>query len=308
MLESSPPHPSDVCGVLVTFNPSRELGSNIDNLSSMIPHVIVVDNNSQVKNVRWIESIRSRRIEMIRNPQNLGVAAALNQGLQRAIDLGYSWALTLDQDSHPAADMVERLCAAHQQAHDPNCIVILAPRIVNRGLDKPTYYLRKRFGPFYERVYCDTGILESVSTVITSGSMINLKVFLELGGYREDFFMDHVDTEFCLRALKRGYKINVACEARLDHTLGQRREVRVLGLRLYPTFHPPQRWYTISRNRLVMMRMYALSFPHWFTYEIVASFYTLARMLLAEDNRREKLRAIWRGLLDGLRGRMGQGS
>jgi rhamnosyltransferase len=307
MIENALPHPSTVCGVIVSYNPSQEIGDEIDSLSGMIPQVIVVDNNSKPESLRWIESIKSGQVEIIRSPRNLGVAAALNLGLQRTLDLGYNWALTLDQDSQPAADMVARLCDAYQQAKDPDRIAILAPRIFNRGLDKPTYYLRPRFGPFYERAYCDTGILDSVSTVISSGSMINLKVFQTLGGYREDFFIDFVDTEFCLRARKCGYKITVACEARLEHALGQRREVRVIGLRLYPTFHSPQRWYTISRNRVVMIRTYALYFPHWFTYEIVASFYTLARMLLAEDDRLRKLRAAWRGFRDGLRGEMGRG-
>jgi len=307
MFESKPPHPSGVCGILVTYNPSKELGSNIASLSSMVPHVIIVDNNSVPEKLRWIGSIKSKRIEIFRNPRNLGIAAALNQGLRRAIELGYSWGITLDQDSRPAAGMVAQLCDAYAQTKDPERIAILAPRIFNRGLDKPTYYLRPRFGPFYERAYCDTGILESVSTVITSGSMLDLRIFQKLGGYREDFFMDFVDTEYCLRVLKSGYKIAVACEARLEHALGQRREVRVFGLRFYPTFHPPQRWYTISRNRIVMLRTYALRFPHWFTYEIVASLYTLARMLLAEDDRLAKLRAVWRGILDGLRGKIGQG-
>ncbi|MEJ2552338.1 MAG: glycosyltransferase family 2 protein [Anaerolineales bacterium] len=306
MFESKPPHPSGVCGILVTYDPSKELASNIASLSSMVPHVIIVDNNSVPEKLHWIDSNKSKRIEIYRNPQNLGIAAALNRGLQRAIELGYPWAITLDQDSRPAAGMVAQLCDAYPQTKDPECIAILAPRIFNRRLDKPTYYLRPRFGPFYERAYCNTGILESVSTVITSGSMINLKYFEELGGYREDFFMDYVDTEYCLRALSQGYTIIVACDAHLDHVLGNRREVRVGKLRLYPTFHPPQRWYTISRNRIVMIRMYAIRFPHWFTYEIVASGYTLVRMLLTEDNRLEKLRAIWRGLLDGLRGRMGE--
>ena len=62
----------------------------------------------------------------------------------------------------------------------------------------------------------------------------------------------------------------------------------------------------MSRNRIPMIRGYALRFPHWFTYEIVATAYILLRMLITEDQRLEKLKAFWRGTLDGLRGRMGK--
>jgi rhamnosyltransferase len=306
LVESTPPSPSEICGVLVTYNPTELLTKNISHLSQQIPHIILVDNGSEASALVRINALPSQHLEIMRNSHNLGIAAALNQGLQRALELGYSWAVAFDQDSCPAADLIEKLCNAYAKASYPERIAILAPHIFNLDLEKPTYYLRPRIGPFYERAYCQTGILESVSTVITSGSMINLKIYKELDGYREDFFMDYVDTEFCLRARSKGYKIVVACDARLDHVLGNRREVRVGRLRLYPTFHPPKRWYTTSRNRIAMIRMYALCFPHWFTYEIVASFYTLVRMLLTEDDRVRKLRAAWRGLLDGLRGRMGE--
>jgi hypothetical protein len=57
---------------------------------------------------------------------------------------------------------------------------------------------------------------------------------------------------------------------------------------------------------VAVIRMYALRFPHWFTYEVVSSWFTLVRMLLTEDDRKKKLRAALWGLLDGLRGRMGE--
>jgi hypothetical protein len=55
-----------------------------------------------------------------------------------------------------------------------------------------------------------------------------------------------------------------------------------------------------------MIHRYATRFPPWFTYEVVASTYILLRTLLFEGQPREKLKAIWRGSLDGLRERMGQ--
>ncbi len=42
-------------------------------------------------------------------PTNSGIAAALNVGVKIAKKKGYKWLLTLDDDSIPDSDMVERL-------------------------------------------------------------------------------------------------------------------------------------------------------------------------------------------------------
>jgi rhamnosyltransferase len=303
---STPPNYDNTCGVIVTFNPSASLMDNIWRLSTQISHLIIVDNASKADSFHYIEKISSELIEVIINSSNLGIAAALNQGLRRAKELGFEWIIMLDQDSRPAPDLFDHLYTAYSKVYRPGQICIIAPQIINLELDKKTYFLRQRFGPLYERASCRGEILESVTTVITSGSLISLDVFQVLGDFREDFFIDYVDTEFCLRSLSQGYKIIVACQARIDHVLGRRRKVKLGRFAFYPTFHPPDRWYYMSRNRIPMIRMYAVHFPHWFIYEVVATAFNFLRMMLTEDQRLSKLRAVWQGTLDGLRGRMGK--
>lgn len=275
-------------------------------LLEQISILILVDNGTEDRALRDIKRIASERVQVIFNSNNRGVAVALNQGLHRSRELGFAWAITLDQDSQPATNLVEELCLSYSKSSNQEQICIVAPQIISHELDKKTYYLRPKLGPLYKREYCRGEDLDSVTTVITSGSLINLEAFEHVGDFREDFFIDYVDTEFCLRARSMGYSIIVACNAKIDHILGDRRRVKVGEVTLYPTFHPPLRWYYISRNRIAMIRMYALRFPHWFSYELVASWYTLMRMLLTEDQRLEKLSAIWQGMWDGLRGRMGE--
>ncbi len=306
LIKSTPPNESNVCGLVITHNPPQTLADNVQRLSVQIPHLILVDNNSDGYSLPQIAKVAARGVEVIYNSSNRGVAAALNQGLHRAREIGYAWIITLDQDSQPAPDLVDQLCVAYSKATNQWSICIVAPQIINLELDKRTYYLRPYLGPLYIRVYCHGEDLDSVTTVITSGSLINLDIFEALGGFREDFFIDYVDTEYCLRALGRGYRIVVACKAKINHVLGSRRMVKLGGITLYPTFHPPERWYYMSRNRIAMLRMYAMRFPHWFTYEIIASMYTSLRMLLTEDRRLEKMRAIIEGIMDGVRGKMGK--
>ena len=136
--------------------------------------------------------------------------------------------------------------------------------------------------------------------------MYNLKIYQQLGPFRDDFFIDYVDTEYCLRAKKQGFDIIVACNAHLHHRLGNQQRFRVGPLELRPTFHSVIRWYYISRNRIPMIRQYGIRFPHWLLYELIINSYGFLRMLCLEDHKLGKILAVLLGSLDGLAGRSGE--
>lgn len=135
--------------------------------------------------------------------------------------------------------------------------------------------------------------------------MHNLGIYEQAGPFRDDFFIDYVDTEYCLRVKRRGFHIIVACNAHLQHKLGNQKKFKVGPLEMRPTFHSPVRWYYISRNRIPMIREYGLRFPHWLLYELVINGYGLLRMMLFEDQKWTKILALLFGALDGLTGRTG---
>ena len=306
---SSPPAQQriKVCAVVITFNPDPALLDRLDVIKRQVEKVIVIDNRSSEEARRILrDASQDGHIEVLTNTENEGVAAALNQGIRKARDEGFGWVLTLDQDSEPAQGMVQELWAAYGTLANPERIAIIAPQVIDAEIGRRAPFLRKRFGPFYRRDRCDNSTLEDVTAVITSGALVRLSVIEAIGGFREDFFIDYVDTEFCLRALSHGYRIVVACRAELKHRLGDRRKLRLGLFSLYPTFHSPVRWYSMSRNRVPMLRAYSLRFPHWLAYELVATIFTFLRMLLTEDLKGAKRSAVVRGTWDGLRGRMGR--
>jgi hypothetical protein len=54
-----------------------------------------------------------------------------------------------------------------------------------------------------------------------------------------------------------------------------------------------------------MLRHYAARFPYWGTYDLMAGFYFLLKLLLFEDKKIKKILAAILGVCDGLLGRMG---
>ena len=300
------PSRENIGAVIVTHHPGHGLESMLQSIVGRVGKVVVVDNNSRPEVRDWLQSLTAETgCALLLNEQNLGVAAGLNQGIRFVADLGYAWVLMLDQDSKPAPDMVEELCQGYTRLINPDETAILAPRIVDASTDREAPFLTHSWGFFFRRVACSTALIDNITTAITSGTLLRVAAYVDLDGYREDFFIDYVDTEFCLRLQVNNWRLAAICPAILHHQLGKRTITRIGPVQAYPTHHSPLRWYTIGRNRVQILKTYAIRFPHWMTYELLASAFITLRMLLTEKERIAKLRSEFLGTLDGLRGRMG---
>jgi rhamnosyltransferase len=148
--------------------------------------------------------------------------------------------------------------------------------------------------------------MPDVSMVITSGSLVNTVDFGSLGGFDEGFFIDYVDTDFCLRCRAAGWRIAVSADARLEHHLGRRETRELAGMVFHPTNHPPLRHYYIARNRVAMIRRHGWREIHWLSFEGAATGLWLFRVLAFERQKITKLRAMVLGTWDGLLGRFGE--
>jgi rhamnosyltransferase len=297
---------ANTAAVIISLNPDSSFFDRMHALLAQVEGIIIVDNASRQEIRARLDALAGyEHIHLISNPRNMGVAAGLNQGFKVAMEDGASWVWTLDQDSVPSEDMIRVYHDRFNALDRPQSVAIFAPKIIDVDLARSSPFLRKRFGFFYQRTRCGRDHFTDVTTVITSGALFSVEAYRQLGGFREDFFIDYVDTEYCLRAIEAGLRIVVDCRAELEHRLGARREVQLGPFKLYPTFHPPARWYTISRNRIHMIRSQGLTNPHWLIYEAIASIFITFRMLLTESQKMSKIRAILQGTYDGLRGRLG---
>lgn len=306
LAEKSGSSGDSVCAVVITFHPPGDMIDRLNDLSHEAQHIVVIDNGSKDEEKGPLEAAaNASNVDLIVNERNLGIAAALNQGFQRAIELDYPWVLTLDQDSTPKSGMVDELISVYHRHPHQQQLAILVPNLMDETIRLQARYLRRRWGLFFERAACQNDWLDEVTIAITSGALMRSDVYEKLGRFREDFFIDYVDTEYCLRALNQGYKIVVACRARLDHRLGDRRRIQLGPLAFYPTYHSPERWFFLGRNRIPMIRTYGRRFPHWLLYDLVAGLYSVSRMLLYEDAKLRKLRAFLSGISHGMQGKMG---
>lgn len=294
--------------LIITYYPPSDFERRLEQFLTEFGQIIVVDNGSPPmiqKSLREQASRRPDSLHLLLNAENLGVARALNQGFQLAIQMGGEQVITFDQDSLPLPGMKKAMLHICNTIPNRDKIAIIASVVEDQSAGITAKFLRQKGRFLFERKYCTGQILENVSIVITSGSLHNLKIYEQVGPFRDEFFVDYVDTEYCLRVKRLGFDIIAACEARLEHKLGNQKKYQMGALEFRPTFHSPTRWYYISRNRIAMLWQYGPLFPHWLLYEIVVSSYGLVKMLLFEDQKWKKLLAVLFGSLDGLAGKMG---
>ncbi|MDF3886544.1 glycosyltransferase family 2 protein [Cupriavidus basilensis] len=298
---------SEVCAVIVTFNAvAEQVESTVRRLSTMGAHVVLIENGSEAPAAAAITDIgETTQAEVIKLSANLGIAAAQNIGIQYAVSVGASFVLLLDHDSLPAEDMVRKLLDAHQRLTLEGIkIGAVGPVSVDSRTLSKSGFVRLR-GVRIARQHCgDCGGVVEADFLIASGSLISIRVLQDVGGMNEGYFIDHVDTEWCLRARERQYRIFGVCDAALFHNLGER-VVRIWfgRIRELPV-HSPIRNYYIFRNTVLMLKSVPMPFA-WRFAHIFRLVQFMTFFVLAVSPRGKRLKLMARGILDGLHGREG---
>jgi rhamnosyltransferase len=296
--------------IVITYNPNESFVWKLEKILEQTKLCIIVDNNSTNWLMNFYITLQKKlNVLFIKNKKNLGIGTALNQGLNELKKHNYSWAVTYDQDSWPGTNMVDSMHNTFlQHLHYNDKIYAVVPNIIEENMPwvKYKWLVKHETIPFFfKRISCDASNLENSLLAITSGMMINLEAYKVIGKFKEDFFIDYVDTEFCLRARSKGFRFLVSSNATLYHNLGQKKEFSFYLLKIRPTFHNYQRRYYISRNRVFLIKSFGKTYPFWLTYDFCSFFYSIFRIIMFEDDKRNKLYHSILGTIDGLRGKTG---
>jgi rhamnosyltransferase len=283
--------------VIVTFNPKiYELRDLLDWAKDEPINLIIIDNASDNAGDILKITLAYSNIIFQQLSGNFGLALAQNIGIEHAIKLGFHFVLLLDQDSLPEAGFVRRAIAAFDECdlHAKN-VAGVAPRF----FDSRTGYSYPfvRFDRLFVKVFQPKRNLEDVSLIISSGAMLRVSALQVIGLMSERFFIDHIDTDWCLRAISMGYRFIGVSSNTMRHSVGDA-TVRFAGRNL--PVHKPSRRYLCTRN-LFYLISHSKAPMHWKIKEFFSSFIKLVVVVAKQSDRRAHLRAFFAGLLDGLR-------
>lgn len=266
-----------IAAVIVTYNPDEKFRERLTAIARECGRAYVVDNGS--KNQTALKKIiRLPRVKLLALGQNTGIAHAQNVGLSAAFAAGAEAVILFDHDSTPRPGLAKSLLTAAAGRR------IAGPRIYD--VNKQAFALHPQFGgAFFRRVSApETGTLPRMLMVIASGCLIPRAVYERVGGMREEYFIDYVDWEYCLRARHRfGIETVIAGAAVLDHARGERTGKKIGPLIVYPPGYSAFRYGHIFRNRAWLLREYLFKDRAFVALEMVS----LARdfLLLAAEPR-----------------------
>lgn len=268
----------NIAAVVVTYNCDvSDFKKSLDSYKNYVDCVYICDNSDNI-DLNALES--ESNIVYISMNGNKGIAAALNMGCKRAWEQGYKWILTMDQDSRFLSN-IDSYIQSCNNVENKN-VVLFCPeyrfhdeiRVTETATEE--YYVKKS---------------------IQSGCFLDLGIFLKLGGFLEKYFIDYVDYEYCRRLLKSGYTLKKIPSVLLAHKRGSLCSRNVLGKNYTFAFSSPTRVYYQTRNSIdYYLKYHDLN-------DMVSRFFILSRMILLEYNRLQKIKAIYWGVVDYLRGR-----
>ena len=270
--------------VIVSYHPDERFTERLAKLNDQFAAVYWVDNTPGA--VVGTEYKRDLQVNYLSRGVNTGLATALNMGCEAALNAGFQWVVTFDQDSVVADDFLQQQIAFRENS-DLSTFILGCNYTDSDNLDTP------RFRVGNHVIAC--------TTVITSGCLMCLPVWNELGKFRDDYFIDGIDHEICLRGRSRGFVVARHGRVLMKHRIGE----RSARIRIFPYLHTPVRKYYGMRNGVRNIIQYASSEPLWAARKIATLTWEIVIALLLEPDRQRKYRAMFRGLRDGVRDEMG---
>ncbi len=276
-----------IAAVATAYHPDDRLTAVVESALETCTHVVVVDNTPGVEPT-VADKISDPRVKVLRSGRNAGLAAALNIGIRELPDDAEA-VLLLDQDSVLTGDVVTALAAYLEDS----TIGIAAPTPWDAAHDSS-----------YDTLAALRSEVADRTDVITSGMLIRRSALEKVGAFREDFFVDFVDIDFCLRLRRAGLRIVQDQRLKLPHSLGDRRVHGVGPLRIQIVHYPVWRLYWIARGASTLMRENVVRDPKWSVKAVLFLASWTWRTAAFEDTRMKHVAALVRGMRDGLFGRV----
>ena len=272
---------NEVAAVVVLFNPNeRQTFDNIMTYVDCVDRLYIVDNGSDevCESLKYIKNT-----EYIRLKKNMGIAYALNLALEKSSKSGYSWLLTMDQDSSFVHDSCRELVSNVQRHKNVN---------PNLSLFSANYH-GKRISK------------DNFFKIITSGSIVKISSAVKIGGWNNKLFLDGVDYDFALRLRGAGFEFEIREDILLNHRIGTATDINFLFFKVKGFIHNPVRTYYCFRNGFYLILTHSPRNPK-FGLSMAISMLRYLGKIIFSPNRFEHLKMIFRGFNDSRKGKFGE--
>ncbi len=182
--------------VIPAYNEAATIRNLAERALFYCKEVIVVDDGSRDDTANALEGLP---VQLLRNAENQGKAAALWRGAQAALANGVDAVITLDGDGQHAPEDIPRLIAAFER--QPDCIIIGA-RQSNRANTPTLRYVANKLANFWISWACGQRLADSQSGFRLYPAGLFRRVTIRHGKKRGFVF----ESELLIEAARAGYR------------------------------------------------------------------------------------------------------
>ncbi|PSV46783.1 hypothetical protein [Photobacterium indicum] len=274
------------CAAVTLYHPSKEELERLKEYLLFFPIILVVDNTPEDTNLECF--FNDERLKLISKGANIGLSKSLNLICETSSKLGYDYCCVLDQDSTLSLDAISEI---HR--------LISINVISNAAIVSPTIVYEFK----NSKIAKSNEEYRAVDWVITSGSFINIAIFINSNGFDENYFIDRIEYDYCMEARKNGFDIIQVSNAFLFQKLGSSEER--FGIKFFQ--HSPLRNYYQFRNRFYYFNYKSdENFIVRYVSLLFLSIKQVLKILILETDKTKKLEFIVLAIRDCLFGKFGK--
>lgn len=305
----SAPAPAGTVGAVIVSYDDRELTLRCLAMlerGTRVPERITVIDNGGSDGTAVAVAARHPRVEVVRLTVNGGLACAFNEGARRSLAAGCEFVLQVSPDVELAADFLDTALAA--ASREPRVATVGGPVFYADQPERLWYaggeiawWLGKTYHRGRRVVWGPAFALErSVAYANGSAVLFRSDALRDVGEWDEGYFLVFEESDWCVRAARRGWRHLYVPGARAWHRVSSSFGGEKSAIYLYFLF----------RNNVRFMRRLARPW-HWPTFLIFYLGESLLRYALTSlllPDRGTRLLAILLAALDAARGTTGAGS
>jgi glycosyltransferase involved in cell wall biosynthesis len=143
--------------VVPAYNEAATIRDVAERTLRQVPRLIVVDDGSDDATAAALDGLP---VTLLRNAVNMGKAASLWRGMQRALELGARAVITLDGDGQHQPEDIPALVATHRVRDDR---IVIGSRLHLRDEIPASRYYANRFANFWIALAAGHAIADSQS-------------------------------------------------------------------------------------------------------------------------------------------------
>ena len=219
--------------------------------------IIIINNDSTDGTTNWLNE--QTDLEVI-HQANLGGSGGFYTGIKLAYEQGFDFIWVMDDDVEPELDCLEKLMQSFVDFGD-EYDVLLPDRFYDATRNKRWRYGTKfNFTNPLKNIGVGNGICAAddlskkilpIVAFTFEGPIFKREVIEKIGNVEKDFFINHDDTDYSIRAIRAGFKIGVVTDALL---------IKKIFIDVKKGLRADFKLYYLVRNNIILDRKFGNNF------------------------------------------------